>query len=189
MVRMVLKPRELFNLAGVLTMLRLPLTLLYPFIAHDPFWALWVYVLAIGSDVLDGLVARLTGTTSEMGAFADGWLDKIFHVQAAWSLALVDVIPGWWMLLWFARELVMVTTVPWYIHRYIHGECPPVHSGHMGKATSVSVAVAFLGVLTGLQTVALWAGIAAGVLGVVTGVRYWVRIGWGEWVEASGSLR
>lgn len=183
MASMVLKPRDLLNVAGVLTLSRLPLTLLYPYIAHDPSLALGVYVLALLTDALDGVVARWTGTTSEMGAFADGWLDKIFHVQAAWSLALVGVIPGWWMLLWFSREVVLLTTVPWYIHRYVSGERPPVHSGSIGKWTSIAVGVAFLSSLLGAPSVALASGVCAGVLGVLAGMGYWRRIRWGQWVD------
>ena len=189
MARMVLKLRDLLNVAGALTLTRLPLALLYPFIAHDPALALGVYVLALVTDALDGAVARWTGTTSEMGTFADGWLDKIFHVQASWSLAIVDVIPAWWMLLWFSRELVLMTTVPWYIHRYVRGERPPVHSGVVGKGASIAVGVAFLASLLGVPSIALVAGCCAGVLGVLAGVGYWQRIWWGRWVDDAHSPR
>ena len=145
--RVVLRPRDLWNVAGALTLLRLPLTLIFPFVASDPTMALVVFVLAELSDVVDGAVARRTGTVSETGAFVDGWLDKIFHVQAGWSLWLAGHIPAWWLLLWFARELLQVWTVPWYVRRYLRGEAPPVTSVALGKANTVALAVAFLATL------------------------------------------
>lgn len=180
---MILHPRELLNLAGVLTMTRLPLALWFPFVAHDRMMALGVYGAALLTDALDGVVARATGTVSETGAFMDGWMDKIFHVQAAWAMALAGVIPGWWMLLWFARELVLVLTVPWYIHRYVSGETPPVHANPAGKVTSVVLGGVFIAALAGLDGVAWWGSVACGVLGASSGVGYLRRIQWGQWVE------
>lgn len=180
---MVLHPRELLNLAGALTLARLPLALLFPLIAHDRTLALAVYGAALLTDALDGVVARATDTVSETGAFMDGWMDKVFHVQAAWSMALVGIIPGWWMLLWFARELVLVLTVPWYIHRYVKGETPPVHSVPAGKVTSVLLGGVFVVSLLGAEAVAWWGSVACGVLGVASGVGYLRRIQWGDWVE------
>jgi len=180
----ILHPRELLNVAGALTMARLPLAVAYPFIAHDETLALAVYLIAILTDALDGTVARWTGTASETGAFMDGWLDKIFHVNAAWALALVGTIPGWWLLLWFSREIILATTVPWYIHHYVQGETPPVHAGWVGKVTTTLLGAAFLTTLLGLATIALWLSVGCGVLGVVSGLSYWRRIRWGQWVEA-----
>ena len=44
----------------------------------------------------------------ERGPFAvvDGWVDKVLHINAAWSMSLHGYIPGWWMWLWFSRELI-----------------------------------------------------------------------------------
>jgi cardiolipin synthase len=189
MLRMVLKPRDLLNAAGLLTLTRLPLAILFPYIAHDRGWALVVYGLALLTDALDGTVARWTGTTSETGAFADGWADKIFHIQAAWSLALVGTIPGWWMLLWFSRELMQLLTVPWYIHRYVLGETPPVHAGWQGKATTLALGVSFVTVLLGLPSVAAASSWLCGLMGVLSGLVYLRRIQWGQWVEEDLRLR
>ncbi|MEL6346108.1 MAG: CDP-alcohol phosphatidyltransferase family protein, partial [Myxococcota bacterium] len=173
-----LRVSDLMNLSGALTVLRLPLALVFPVVATDPVWSLGVYLLAILSDALDGVVARWQGTVSETGAFADGWLDKIFHVQAAWSFAVFEVVPVWWMVLWFSRELIQIVTVPWYVRRYLRGERPPVQSVPLGKATSILLAVAFVLTMTGMKPAALWVTVCCGVTGVIVGVQYLLRI-WG----------
>lgn len=173
-----LRLSDLANLSGALTLLRLPLAIGFPFVATEPMWALVVYAVAVISDALDGVVARWMGTVSETGAFADGWLDKIFHVQAAWSLAVFEVIPAWWMVLWFSREVVQVVSVPWYVRRYLRGERPPVQSIPLGKVTSILLAGAFVATLVGAPVLSGWLTVGCGVTGVIVGGMYLWRI-WG----------
>ena len=84
----ILHPSQLWNLAGAITLLRLPLALVFPFVAADPPWAIAVLLLAAFTDILDGWVARIQGTVSHVGGFADGWIDKIFNINAGWSLVV-----------------------------------------------------------------------------------------------------
>lgn len=51
------------------------------------FWAAWVVVLAGTCDVLDGLLARITGKTSRFGAFFDSTLDRFSEVFLFLGLA------------------------------------------------------------------------------------------------------
>ncbi len=173
--RLILHPTELLNLAGALTLLRLPLAVLFPFVAHRADLALAVYWAAVLSDVLDGPVARRTGKTSQIGAFADGWLDKIFHIQAAWSLVIFDWIPGWWMLLWFIRELIQGAAVPWYVGLYMRGEVPPNQPSRAGRLTAISLAGAFTCALLRLETLALLLTLITGAGGLIAAAGYLYR--------------
>src|SRR5262245_51591078 len=89
--------RDIWNPAGALTLSRLAIAAGMPFLLPTP-WALPAYLLAIATDVVDGMVARRMGTASASGAALDGWIDKILHVNLGWSLAVADRIPDWWML-------------------------------------------------------------------------------------------
>ncbi|RLB19451.1 MAG: CDP-alcohol phosphatidyltransferase family protein [Deltaproteobacteria bacterium] len=51
------------------------------------FWAAWVVVLAGTCDVLDGLLARITGKASRFGAFFDSSLDRFSEVFLFLGLA------------------------------------------------------------------------------------------------------
>ncbi len=170
--RLVLQPSELFNLAGALTLVRLPLAVLFPLIAHDTLTALMVYLAAVVSDALDGPVARHTGTVSQIGAFADGWLDKIFHIQAAWALYNVDLIPAWWMWLWFSREVVQGALVPWYVHRYMRGAIPPNKPLAIGRVTAIALAGAFVLSILGLPSLAFPLTLVCGIGGLLSAFGY-----------------
>jgi CDP-diacylglycerol---glycerol-3-phosphate 3-phosphatidyltransferase len=51
------------------------------------FWAAWMVVLAGTCDVLDGLLARITGKSSRFGAFFDSTLDRFSEVFLFLGLA------------------------------------------------------------------------------------------------------
>ena len=58
--------------------------------------ALFVYVAACLTDALDGLIARLTNTKTELGAFLDPMADKLLIVTSFVTLALLisPLVPG-----------------------------------------------------------------------------------------------
>ena len=141
--------RDLANLAGVLTASRLPLAVVFSLVVHDPTWALAVYALAMATDVVDGPVARWTGRTSQSGALLDGFVDKVFQVNAAWSLVLVDAVPSWWLLCWFSREILELLMVPWLWKTFFHGRARLHRSTASGKGLTIAIAVACGVVLCG----------------------------------------
>ena len=108
------------------------------------------------------------------------FLDKVFHVNAAWALVLADIIPAWWMLCWFSRELVQLPMVPWLWSPFWHGRVQAHHADRAGKALSVALAVAFFAVLLrpwwpGLGWIASTLTPAVGAVGVAVGCAYILR--------------
>lgn len=161
--------RDLYNLAGLLTGLRLLLAAAAPFYATHPVGP-WVYAFALFTDVIDGPVARRLGQASAAGAAWDGWVDKTLHVNLAWSLVVADRMPAWWMLCWFSRELVQGPLVPVLVSRFRRGLGPRPQTTLWGRATSIALAGAVFGVFFerggALPT---W---IAGALGAVAAVDY-----------------
>ncbi len=170
--RAALRIADVCNLAGVLTLARLPLALAFPFFAARPAPAVAITAAALITDILDGVVARRTGTQSHTGAFIDAWMDKIFFVQGAWSLALVDAIPAWWMLCWFSRELIQIPMFWWMVGPYWRGEIPAHHARLPGKITTWSLAVAFIASILGWTWLAGPLTPIVGLAGVITGIGY-----------------
>jgi len=167
--------RDLLNPAGLLTLSRIPLALAFPFFAADPGPALAIYAAAVISDILDGVVARRTGTTSHTGAMVEGFLDKVFHVNAAWSLALLDIVPDWYGLCWFVREMVMLAMVPWLWGRFIRHEVAIYRSAAVGKVASWLVGIALCACILRLETIGLWATLGAGCTGLMAAAYYLLR--------------
>ncbi len=174
---------DMWNLAGLMSASRLPMAFAFPFVAHDLHLALGLYLLVGLTDFLDGRIARATGTVSLSGATLDGWMDKIFHVNAAWSLVLYQDVPAWWMLCWFAREILQGISIPFLLRPWLEGLSRPRESTVAGKALTWLVAIAFFGILLDLPWVAAIATPASGILGVGATVAYLHR----EWSDLQES--
>lgn len=160
--------RLLCNLSGLMTLSRLPLALLFPFVAANPIYASIVIVLAAILDALDGVVARRCGTDSYLGGFADGWIDKIFSINAGWSLVVFDWMSWWSVCLLFTREWVQIPMVPYYVTRYVRGKKPPNQPLITGKACSVLLVFAMLSALWTMDVLMWMCIIGTSVLGVYT---------------------
>lgn len=163
---------DLANAAGFVTLLRLPLAVAMPFLVDGP-WVLPAYLFALATDVADGWIARRTGTASAAGAALDGWLDKVLHVNLAWSLAVRDVVPDHWMALWFSRELIQAPLVPVLVHRFRTERGPTPRTSVWGRATAILLAVSLVLAMLDLDaTIPTW---ATGVTGTIAGLLYAAR--------------
>ena len=163
---------QLANAAGLLTLARLPIAVAVPFLLDTPY-LLPAYVLAIVTDVADGVVARRTGTQSPAGAALDAWMDKILHVNLAWTLAVADRIPDVWMLAWFARELLQIAMFGQLLHRFRTGKAPPPATTLLGRLTAITLFAAVVCVLLGHDATLLT--VAVGALGVSASAQYaWI---------------
>ncbi len=161
--------QDLATAAGGITLFRLVLAAGAPWWATGPL-ALLVYLIAIGSDVLDGEVARRTGTATRAGAAFDAWVDKALHVNLGWTLAVRDLVPDWFMLAWCARELLQGPFVPFLVHRFRTAKTPPPATSGWGRATAVALFASMVVVLLGYDgTVPT---VLTGVLGTIAGVHY-----------------
>lgn len=69
--------------------------------------ALVVFVLAAGSDSLDGYIARRRSQTTVMGAFLDPLADKLLVTAALVSLVSLGELSAWVAMLVIARELAI----------------------------------------------------------------------------------
>ena len=72
----ILRPEDLGNLPGFLTLGRLLLAVLLPIWTYDRLALFLVLSAAMLSDIVDGMLARRWGLSSRIGAVLDGWIDK-----------------------------------------------------------------------------------------------------------------
>lgn len=166
--------RDLVNLAGALTLARLPLAVAFLFV--EPGFGIWLYAAGLLTDVVDGEVARRLGQRSDAGSFADGLCDKIFHGTVALVLTLGwGLVPAWWLLAWFSREIVQVATLPWVLAQVRAAPDRRRHANELGKLTSVLLSMACGAVLLGWIPAAGVFTAATGVIGAFSGVAYTLR--------------
>lgn len=100
-------------LPNAITVLRLGLVvpMAWLLLTADYRHAFLVFVVAAGSDALDGLLARRYGWTSRFGAVADPLADKLLMVTTYCLLAYQGHLPWWLFVLVMGRDLVIVLGV------------------------------------------------------------------------------
>jgi cardiolipin synthase len=107
-----------FTPANQLTLLRM---LLIPFFAILVIygyrgWALVIFFAAGVTDLFDGLIARLTGEKTTLGAWLDPMADKLllvtmFVILTVPGLGDPNRLPLWFTVLVISRDIAIVATV------------------------------------------------------------------------------
>ena len=67
-----------------------------------------LFAVAAGADYVDGMVARLTGQYSRLGALLDPLTDRLVVVAGAIVAWEFELLPRWALLVLAARELLML---------------------------------------------------------------------------------
>jgi cardiolipin synthase len=161
-----------FTIANQLTLLRM---LLIPafvlLVVYGRFgWALVVFIVAGVTDALDGIIARMPGQKSELGA----WLDPV-----ADKLLLVNRIPIWLTVIVISRDIGIVLTVA--VVNLASGP-RTFRPSQLGKAATAwfiitCVVVMFynwLGVRSRVVDIFVWSSLA---ITIASGVDYVWRVG------------
>jgi phosphatidylglycerophosphate synthase len=128
------------TVGNILSLLRIPLGFMFLSI-HDPMWVAGIIVVGAATDLLDGLVARLTHTQSEIGALLDPFCDRIFVF-----LALVSFLPTG-RIDWAAFLILIlrdIFTGGVFLVGRLAGKEMPFHSRLGGKITTALQVAALL---------------------------------------------
>ncbi len=166
--------------ANLLSLLRIPLGLAFPFTEST---TARLAILLVGglSDVLDGWVARRRGEATALGAVIDPIADKVFALSIVITLVVRGLLPAWGIAALLAREVLETPLVVWVLAH------PPARRARredskanaLGKLATLVQFCAVLAVLAGAQVVALrWVFallVASAVAGLIAGVSYWRR--------------
>jgi phosphatidylglycerophosphate synthase len=120
------------TVANLLSLARIPLGITI-LALDDPIAVAAVVAAGAATDVLDGMIARLTGTQTEVGALLDPFCDRIFVF-----LALVSFLPSGhveWagFVILILRDLF---TGGVFIVSKLAGEPVPFHSRMGGRVTT-----------------------------------------------------
>ena len=105
-----LNPWTLPNLVGYLRIAGLPVFLYLAFESGDgrSVAAATVFWLISAGDYLDGLLARVTGQHSRLGAMLDPLIDRLTILSGAVVCWHFDLLPRWALAALAARELAML---------------------------------------------------------------------------------
>ena len=107
--------KENMNVPNLLTLLRLLLVPVYVavFAWGRKYWALFIFLLASFTDLLDGRIARKYNLITDFGKLMDPLADKVMVVTAMCSMAIGSktisaVVPWAAVVILFIKELIMV---------------------------------------------------------------------------------
>jgi CDP-diacylglycerol--glycerol-3-phosphate 3-phosphatidyltransferase len=100
------------TLPNLLTFLRLLLTPVVAVLAYSPgatgrSWALGLFLLAMATDVADGIIASRFKQGSRLGLYLDPVVDKVILLTMFFVLADLGLLPLWMALVMMAREFLV----------------------------------------------------------------------------------
>ena len=112
-------------------------------------WALVTFLVAGLTDLFDGLIARLTGQKTTLGAWLDPMADKLllvslFVMLTLPGIGLVNRLPVWFTILVISRDVAIVLTVAVINLAVGRRTFPPSIYGKVATATYVVTGVVTL---------------------------------------------
>lgn len=145
-------------------------------------WALIVFMVAGLTDAFDGLIARMSGQQSRLGAWLDPMADKLlavstFLVLTVPGLGLANRLPIWLTVLIITRDVVIVATVAIVNLAVGPRTFKPSVYGKIATATYMMTAVVamffnYLGYHSVLVDVFVWASLAITLISSLHYIRH-----------------
>ena len=107
---------------------------------HNPtpetrIYSLTIFLIAAGTDWLDGYLARKLDQVTDLGKFLDPLVDKLLVLAPLLALIGLGQVPAWGVFLILAREL---TVAGWRISPSLTGKTAIVGANFWGKLKTVS---------------------------------------------------
>lgn len=154
------------NLANAITVARIAMVPIFCFlllsstVASVERWvALFVFVLAISTDGVDGAVARRTGTVTNLGKILDPIADKLLIGSALVALSLLSEIPWWMTVVILARELFVT------LYRLLVVKKTVIAANFAGKLKTIFQGIAIGVVLAPIEIwLPIWSYLEIGLL-------------------------
>ncbi|HYW51787.1 MAG TPA: CDP-alcohol phosphatidyltransferase family protein [Gemmatimonadaceae bacterium] len=147
---------------------------------RDADWRLGVVLAAMVSDVLDGVIARISHTTSRIGALIDPIADRIFMLVAFIAVTVDGLISPMQLGLLMVRDVM--TVIGWFVARNVSWlRSIPFQARWPGKGVTV---LQFVTLLAALQAPRVVAGLAlaCGILALVATADYTLML----WINRAG---
>jgi cardiolipin synthase len=164
------------SLPNILTLLRVLLIPLFVILIINKHldWALLTFAIAGITDGLDGLIARLTHQRTELGAYLDPIADKLLLFAAFVSLAIIEVIPSWLVVIVITRDVIILMG---FLVMFLTGYNPKINPSLLSKTTTTFQIVTILFVLMAwyfpafkhLSVVAVY---GTAIITILSGIQY-----------------
>lgn len=104
-----------------------------------PIIGLIILVVAAGSDVIDGYIARHFNQGSQIGEMIDPLADKIMHCATILGLVIISYVHWAFILVLLLKEATMVVG-----GIFMAGDSKNIKANYMGKVASATISVAII---------------------------------------------
>ena len=97
------------NIPNILSVIRICLVFVFVAVFFSPLsklWALIVFLSAGATDVVDGFLARRNNWITDLGKVLDPFADKLMQCTVLVCLCIEKVVPLWFLIIFFAKELL-----------------------------------------------------------------------------------
>lgn len=110
-----LRPFTVPNLVGLIRLLLIPVFLVVAFGSGDgtSWTAAGIYWVISAGDYLDGLLARVTGQYSRLGALLDPVIDRLTILSGVAVCWYFELLPRWLLVILALREIVTLLLARW----------------------------------------------------------------------------
>jgi len=141
----------------------------------NEFLALAIFLIAAGTDLIDGYLARRWGQVTTVGTLLDPIADKLLISAALISLVQIRQIPAWMVIIIIGREFAVTG-----LRSIAAAEGYTIKAGELGKTKMVAQVAAISVMLisirwTGLHTAAMACMWVVVVFGLASAVDYFMK--------------
>ncbi len=102
---------KLKHIPNILSVIRILLVFVFVFVlfvADNTYLALLIFLIAGATDVVDGYLARRNNWITNLGKILDPVADKLMQCTALVCLWIKDIVPFWFVIPFFAKELFTI---------------------------------------------------------------------------------
>ena len=96
------------NIPNILSAIRILLVFVFVFVffvCNSPIWALIIFLTAGATDIVDGYLARRFNWITNLGKILDPFADKLMQCTVLVCLWIKHIVPLWFVLPFFAKEI------------------------------------------------------------------------------------
>lgn len=96
------------NIPNILSVIRILLVFVFVwvlFVYDNVMLALLIFLIAGATDVVDGYLARRNNWITNLGKILDPFADKLMQCTVLVSLWIKDIVPLWFVVPFFAKEI------------------------------------------------------------------------------------
>ncbi|UCD35552.1 MAG: CDP-diacylglycerol--glycerol-3-phosphate 3-phosphatidyltransferase [Nitrospiraceae bacterium] len=117
-------------------------------------YALILFVIASVTDLLDGLIARMTGQITELGKILDPVADKFFLITSFVLMSMTEMIPTWLAIVVISKDVIIVAG---FLILYMITHTLKIEPSMLGKVSSalqfilIGLVILFRNIRDGIQ--------------------------------------